>query len=234
MQTVLVDDINNPTPENTALQPGRRVIKLDLNIKILYSLFNFFSPVGVGTLLFASALEEEQQGAGYTVFVFCLLVLSVLVGGICLLVKWVKYNRFLAIENNCIYLCKGKENAPRILDTLPLAEVEKNLGTTPTAIYKNTKKKLLYPSFSWVGKICWLGPLLILFIGHERMIARRKMAQLHAVLPQLFAKEPKDPGHTEYVLMQIVTWGLVGLMSLLGLFGLLQVSYVLFSVALAG
>lgn len=240
MQTIHVEDINNPLPQdptqNPVPQPGSHIIKMDLNTKVLYSLFNFFSPIALGTFLFFNGVTEHgSEGDGaFSALFFLLLVCSVVVGFVCFLVKLFKYNRFFYVQDNCIYLCKGKPNAPRVLDTLPVADIDKKLGAAPVVVHQNKKKKLLYPSLSWVGKICWLGPLLIIFIGHEQMIARRKMSELYALLPQLFEKAPKNPGSTEYVLMQIAMWGLVVLMSLFGIAGLLLTLYLLFSIALVG
>lgn len=193
---------------------NEKIIKLNLSTKILYSLFNFFAPIA-----FITILTNSLGLSGGKNFLFTLL--SIFIGFACLFLNLAKYNRYLYINENNVAICKGKINNPKVIKIIKIENaISEKLNNNLTIKYENKKIELLNTSFSIVGTICFIGPLLLILIAKNTNTLSHISHKIYQKLPMLFDEEPKKPNRANDFITNFTTWLLVLFISFIGLVGL--------------
>ncbi|MGN0031189.1 MAG: hypothetical protein ACI37Q_04465 [Candidatus Gastranaerophilaceae bacterium] len=194
---------------------NNKIIRLNTGTKVLYSLFNFFAPI---SFMFMLACTLDIYSIVATLF----SLLSIVIGLFCLISNLIKYNRFLCINGKTITICKGKINNPKVLQIIKVENiVSEDLNKDLTVKYENKKIKLLHTSFSVLGTICYIGPLVCIPILKNTNTALHNLVEISEILPSLFKTVPKKPSKTDDIIVNFVAWGFVLLVSVLGFFGIL-------------
>lgn len=194
---------------------NNKIIRLNKSTKILYSLFNFFAPI---SFIFIGICVLDAYNIVATLF----SLLSIVVGLFCLISNLIKYNRFLCINDKTITICKGKINNPKVVQIIKTENiVPEELNNSLTIKYENKKVKLLHTSFSILGIICYIGPLVFIPILKNTNTALHSMVELYGVFPELFKFAPKNPSKTDDVTINFLTWCFVLFISALGCLGIL-------------
>ena len=196
-----------------------QVVRLDTSTKVLYSLFNFFAPISFTALAMCS-LEL------FNITATLLSLLSIIVGLFCLILNLTKYNRFLCISDKTISICKGNINNPKVIQMIKTENIATtDLNRNLTIRYENKKIKLLHTSFSILGVICYIGPLVAIPILKNINTAFHSLFKLHQTLPALFETAPKKPSKVNDIIVNIAAWGFVLFVSAIGCLGILLIPF---------
>ena len=192
-----------------------KIIKLDLYTKIMYSLFNFFAPV---SFVFIIACSFEL----YDILTTLVSFIAIFIGLFCLIFNLIRYNRFLYIDDKTINICKGKIDNPKVLkainiDSADLTDISKNF----TVKYEQRKIKLIYHTFSILGIICYIGPLIFIPVFKYKNVAIHKLYEFNRLIPKLSLTNIKEPTKGSDIIVNTLAWGFVLLVTFLGSIGLL-------------
>lgn len=181
----------------------------------MYSLFNFFAPVSF-VFIIACALEL------YDILTTLVSFIAIFIGLFCLIFNLIRYNRFLYIDDKTINICKGKIDNPKVLkainiDSADLTDISKNF----TVKYEQRKIKLIYHTFSILGIICYIGPLIFIPVCKYKNVAIHKLYEFNQLIPQLSLTNIKEPTKGSDIIVNTLAWGFVLLVTFLGSFGVL-------------
>lgn len=194
---------------------NNKVIRLNTSTKILYSLFNFFAPI---SFIFIGTCVLDAYNVMATLF----SLLSIVIGLFCFISNLIKYNRFLCINDKTITICKGKINNPKVVQIIKAENIAfEELNKDLTIKFENKKIKLLHTSFSILGTICYIGPLVVIPILKNTNTALHNLVELYETFPTLFKTAPKRPSKADDILVNFFAWGFVLFVSALGCLGLL-------------
>jgi hypothetical protein len=170
----------------------------------------------------ARLFEEYRPALFFNIFATLLSIISIFVGLFCLIWNLIKYNRFLFINDKTITICKGRINNPKVINILKVENiVPEDLNNKLTVKYENKNIKLLHTSFSLLGMICYIGPLVFIPFVKNMNVALHSSVQLYEVLPTLFKVTPKAPSKVTDIIVNILAWMFVLFVSALGCIGLL-------------
>lgn len=194
---------------------NNKIIRLSTSTKVLYSLFNFFAPI---SFIFIGACALDAYNIMATLF----SLMSIVIGLFCLISNLIKYNRFLCINDKIITICKGNINNPKVVQIIKAENIaSEELNKDLTIKYENKKIKLLHTSFSILGTICYLGPLVAIPILKNTNTALHNLVELYEAFPTLFKTTPKNPSKFDDIIVNVVAWGFVIFVSALGFLGML-------------
>lgn len=199
-----------------------RIVSLDTNTKIQYSLFNFFAPIATAAVMLVS-LEA------YNIISTLIGIISILVGLFLLISNLIKYNRFLHIGDQTISICSGNFYTPKLIKMIKLSEIENNELKPDLSVTVNGKKtKLLHAEFSLFGSICILGPLLIFIILKNFNVSYNKVHEIKTLLPELTTTKTKQPGKAENLFINFITWLFILFITSVGCLGILLTPFYAF------
>lgn len=194
---------------------NNKIIRLNTSTKILYSLFNFFAPISFITIG-VNALNA------YNIIGTLFSLLSIVVGLFCLISNLIKYNRFLYINNKTITICKGKINNPKVIQIIKTENLaSEKISNNFTIKYENKKIQLLHTSFSMLGTICYVGPLVFIPVLKNLNTTFHSLVELYEVFPTLFEKAPKKTTKFYDIIIDTIAWGFVLFVSAVGCLGIL-------------
>lgn len=194
---------------------NNKIIRLNTSTKILYSIFNFFAPISFITIG-VNALNA------YNIIGTLFSLLSIVVGLFCLISNLIKYNRFLYINNKTITICKGKINNPKVIQIIKTENLaSEKISNNFTIKYENKKIQLLHTSFSMLGTICYVGPLVFIPVLKNLNTTFHNLVELYEVFPTLFEKAPKKTTKFYDIIIDIIAWGFVLFVSAVGCLGIL-------------
>lgn len=194
---------------------NNKIIRLNTSNKILYSLFNFFAPISFITIG-ANSLNA------YNIIGTLFSLLSIAIGLFCLISNLIKYNRFLYINDKTITICKGKINNPKVIQIIKTENLaSEKISNNFTIKYENKKIQLLHTSFSMLGTICYVGPLVFIPVLKSLNTTLHNLVELYKVCPTLFEKAPKKTTKFYDIIIDIIAWGFVLFVSAVGCLGIL-------------
>lgn len=194
---------------------NNKIIKLNTSTKILYSLFNFFAPI---SLVYVGISILGAYNIKATLF----SLLGIFIGLFCLISNLIKYNRFLCINDKTITICKGKIKNPKVIQIIKTENISSEKSNKDLVIeYENKKIRLLHTSFSFLGTICYIGPLFPILILKNRLTALHYMIELQKIFPELFEISQKTPSKSGDIIMNVFAWGFVLFVGFLGCLGIL-------------
>lgn len=198
---------------------NQNILCLDLNTKIQYSLFNFFVPIATVAVVLNS-LELYY-------FVSSLIaIVSIFVGLFSLFINLSKYNKFVYVDGDTMFLCSGSKHYPRVKAKFKVSEITPDSVVKGFTIKQNGKKyELLNPLMSIFGCICIAGPLLFIPIFKKTNVVSNKLWELSDLLPQLEPPKYKRPSNAENLIANILMWGIVLFLSLVGVLGLFLIPF---------
>ena len=195
-----------------------KIIGLDLNTKLQYSIFNFFAPISITTVAI-NTFELYNVASSLAAF------LSVIVGLCILIFNLVKYNRYIVINDNSIIICTGKKN-PKVLETIKIAELNnEKLGLDFCIMNRGKKIKLLHVIPSVTALICWVGPLIFIPLVKRNNLTYDKLSEIKTLLPEIIQDDITRIGKSPNALVEILMWGFVLFGFVVGSIGILLMPF---------
>jgi len=187
------------------------IVQIDRKTKIQYSLFNFFAPISLFAVM-ASGFKQYSASTSLMAF------LSIAIGLFCLIFNLKRYNKYLNINEESIAICTGDKKMPKVVKIIKLFNQKINIAFQ----IKNENKyiSLLHTSPSIIGLICYVGPLIFILIFKKNNVTSNKLSEIKKQFPDLVDGEIKKPTKADNILTEILMWGLVLFVSLVGMFGI--------------
>lgn len=203
---------------------NNRIISIDQATKTQYFLFNFYGPVA---FVFVALMSVKLYKS---VWAFLFLVFILVFSLILAIYYYKKYNQFLVVNEDSIYVCSGKPNSPKVIENIHLSEIPKDSFTKNFELKINKRKiNLLYTQMPAPYLILYIGPLIFIPMLKQHNVLQNKLSELHSLLPQEFTKPQSDKQNPALtVIGDVLMWLFVGLITFLGCIPLFMVFYMLY------